>query len=223
MKWYGTNLNLSKNILINSNKARKLKTRAISISISKRANFNNTKLYLYVPSLWNFLILSRTNSINKDLIVFYSDVYFFFLPLFSKFLMTRYDQKTSVFFFFSSYNNNFTNLFWTNFKNIFYSFSRIFFKKLKFKGKGYYIYKNKRNTVAMQFGYSHIKRLFFFYTYVKFLSKTSIIIFGLSKIKINKAAFHLRSVRPINIFTGKGVRFTRQIIYRKTGKISSYR
>ncbi len=137
--------------------------------------------------------------------------------------MTRYDQKTSVFFFFSSYNNNFINLFWTNFKNIFYSFSRIFFKKLKFKGKGYYIYKNKRNTVAMQFGYSHIKRLFFFYTYVKFLSKTSIIIFGLSKIKINKAAFHLRSVRPINIFTGKGVRFTRQIIYRKTGKISSYR
>ena len=75
----------------------------------------------------------------------------------------------------------------------------------------------------MQFGYSHKKRLFFFFTYVKFLSKTSIIIFGISTLKINKASFILTNVRPINIFTSKGVRFTRQIIYKKQGKISSYR
>lgn len=75
----------------------------------------------------------------------------------------------------------------------------------------------------MQFGYSHIKRLFFFYTYVKFLSKTSIIMFGIGHTKTIKAAVVLSKVRPINIFTSKGVRFTRQVIYKKQGKISSYR
>jgi ribosomal protein L6P/L9E len=99
----------------------------------------------------------------------------------------------------------------------------IFFKKIKFKGKGYYIYKNKRNTVALQFGYSHIKRLFFFFISLKFLSKTSILFFGLNQNSVFLASKKLFSVRPLNIFTGKGMRFTRQIVYRKTGKVSSYR
>jgi hypothetical protein len=30
-------------------------------------------------------------------------------------------------------------------------------------------------------------------------------------------------IKPINIFTGKGIRFSKQIVYKKTGKISSYR
>jgi len=30
-------------------------------------------------------------------------------------------------------------------------------------------------------------------------------------------------MRPINIFTGRGVRFAKQIIYKKAGKVSSYR
>nr|AEV66653.1 rpl6_ii [Oxytricha trifallax] len=54
---------------------------------------------------------------------------------------------------------------------MFYAFSKIFFKKLKFRGKGYYVYKNKRNTVALQFGYSHIKRLFFFIILLNFYLK----------------------------------------------------
>jgi hypothetical protein len=33
----------------------------------------------------------------------------------------------------------------------------------------------------------------------------------------------IKSMRPINIFTGRGVRFSRQIIYKKVGKVSSYR
>jgi ribosomal protein L6P/L9E len=106
---------------------------------------------------------------------------------------------------------------------LFYTFTKLFFKKIKFKGKGYYIYKNFRNTIALQFGYSHIKRLYFYFTFVKFLSKTSIILFGLNLKDISLLSKKLYSVRPINIFTGKGMRFTRQIIYRKTGKISSYR
>ena len=65
--------------------------------------------------------------------------------------------------------------------------------------------------------------MFASYNYVRFLSKTSIIIYGLDKYKISKTAKMVKIVRPINIFTAKGMRFTRQILYRKTGKVSSYR
>jgi ribosomal protein L6P/L9E len=95
--------------------------------------------------------------------------------------------------------------------------------KIRFKGKGYYIYKNYRNTVAPQFGYAHRVYVYAQAVSVKFLSKTKVLLFGLSKKDILAVGRNLKIVKPINIFTGRGVRFARQIIYRKTGKVSSYR
>ena len=54
------------------------------------------------------------------------------------------------------------------------SFSRVFFIKLKFKGKGYYLYKNARNTITPQFGYAHRIYKYNYTTAVKFLSKTKV-------------------------------------------------
>jgi len=97
------------------------------------------------------------------------------------------------------------------------------FLKIKFKGKGYYIYKNKRNTITPQFGYAHRLYLYSYFTSVKFLSKTSIIIFGYQLQDLIQIGLGVKQMRPINIFTGRGVRFSRQIIYKKVGKVSSYR
>lgn len=47
--------------------------------------------------------------------------------------------------------------------------------------------------------------------------------FGVSKSDILLGSSNLKSSKPINIFTGRGVRFSKQIIYKKTGKVSSYR
>lgn len=160
---------------------------------------------------------------KSSVIFFYSNIYFFYLPINNFFVSFKHSKTSSTVSFFYFYKTNFFFTFLSYFKKCFYAFSKIFFKKLKFKGKGYYIYKNKRNTIALQFGYSHIKRLFFFYNIVKFLSKTSIVIFGLDPLLISKSSIILQRTRSINIFTGKGVRFNRQIIYRKTGKISNYR
>ena len=80
-----------------------------------------------------------------------------------------------------------------------------------------------RNTIALQFGYSHIIRLYAFFIYVKFLTKTSIIMFGINYRNLLTNSHSLFKFKPINIFTGRGLRFTRQIVYRKTGKVSSYR
>jgi ribosomal protein L6P/L9E len=175
-----------------------------------------------MPNNWSFS-LYKLISDNLFFIFFYSKIYFFFLPLNNFFISIKFNKNVSCISFLYFYKNNFFLTFFSYFKRFFYTFSKIFFRKLKFKGKGYYIYKNKRNTIALQFGYSHIKRLFFFYNFVRFLSKTSIIIFGFDSLKIAKSSIELKNTRPINLFTGKGVRFNRQIIYRKTGKISNYR
>lgn len=67
------------------------------------------------------------------------------------------------------------------------------FTKIKFKGKGYYIYKNYRNTITPQFGYSHRLYLYSFYLNILFLSKSSLIIFGLNPKDINIVATKVRS------------------------------
>ena len=106
---------------------------------------------------------------------------------------------------------------------LFYALSSVIFNKIKFKGKGYYIYKNIRNTVTPQFGHSH---RIYFYAYnvsVKFLSKTKVLVYGLSNADVLGVSHKIKRSRPINIFTGRGVRFAKQVIYKKTGKVSSYR
>ena len=52
--------------------------------------------------------------------------------------------------------------------------------------------------------------------------KTKLLIFGFIKHGIAYAAHNLRSKRCINIFTGRCVRFAKQVIYKKTGKVSSH-
>lgn len=121
------------------------------------------------------------------------------------------------------YTNNFFRLYFTELNQVFASFHRPFFKKVKFRGKGYYIYKNKRNTITPQFGYSHRLYLYSYFSSVIFLSKTSVFVFGLVKADVITTCMGIKAMRPINIFTGRGVRFSRQIIYKKVGKVSSYR
>jgi ribosomal protein L6P/L9E len=85
------------------------------------------------------------------------------------------------------------------------------------------MFKNLRNSFALQFGYSHKVRLFFFAVRAKFLNKTTILFFGHNAKNLLFAAHELYRYRAINIFTSKGIRFTKQIIYKKIGKIGSYR
>lgn len=108
-------------------------------------------------------------------------------------------------------------------EELFLKFTLPFFSKIKFRGKGYYVYKNKRNTIAPQFGYAHRLYVYSPFSTVKFLSKTKILMFGLSKRSVLVSAHALKATKPINIFTGRGVRFARQVVYKKTGKVGGYR
>lgn len=80
-----------------------------------------------------------------------------------------------------------------------------------------------RHTMTPQFGFAH-RRYFYAASFrVRFLSKTKIILFGFARNDLATFAHDFKGYKPINVFTGRGVRFARQIIYRKTGKVSLYR
>jgi len=107
-------------------------------------------------------------------------------------------------------------------KNAYYNLMSIlfkfFFKKFKFQGKGYYVYKNKRNSLAFQFNYSHKIN---FYNYNSLMSNFSKRSWLLSSFNTNDLISRVNSIirlRSINIFTNRGVRFHKQLLCLKKKK-----
>jgi hypothetical protein len=180
-------------------------------------------LFWYVPSEFNIIIIRNTQKTQIYLYVF-SKVYFVKVPLPTKLnTLPLFDTHTRVLVTDLIFINTFSKLFNTLINAFFKIFIRPFFLKLKFKGKGYYLYKSYRSTITPQFGYSHRLYVYTPFTFLTFLTKTSLVIFGLNFRKVVLVGKYLYNLRPINIFTGRGVRFSTQIVYKKSGKISSYR
>lgn len=199
---------------------RKLKRSLIKDNI--RTNYIYKELNVYIPHMWNLVILNNSKH-NSVIFRMTSSTYYANLAFkhYSSFI--TFDVYTNVITFKSLYINPYYLIFLRSFENTITSLVKPTFIKLKFKGKGYYIYKNKRNTIAPQFGYSHRLYIYSYFNMVKFLGKTKVLLFGFDRSDLLAAASLVKEKRTINIFTGRGVRFSKQVIYKKQGKVSSYR
>lgn len=200
-----------------------LKLRTLSFLIPFHKNLNYGSTSIYIPNVWSFNLLTSTKENSWKLLYLYSAAYYFKLIIPATHAKIIFDNQSSVLCLKYWLVHNYFYLYTSIITFIFYSFSRIVFTKLKFKGKGYYIYKTRRNTITPQFGHSHRIYVYAPFISIKFLSKTSIFVFGLSKRDLLETRYQIKQLKPINIFTGRGVRFTREIIYKKVGKVSSYR
>ena len=165
----------------------------------------------------------RQTSLTTCTIYLYRNQYFlnFILPPHLKFYL--FDPQTRVFSLSLPHTSYCYGYYLRTLTDLFSRFLRPYFLKIRFRGKGYYMYKNSRNTIAPQFGYAHRVYVYAQATTVRFLSKTKILLFGLSKTDIIDSGHKIKKVKSINIFTGRGIRFARQVVYKKTGKVSSYR
>lgn len=184
------------------------------------------KSYVLIPAQWRTVIFTshNVNSLQQIfLFKLFTPIYYFNFSFCLTVGYFYFCQNTHVVTFSTISQSDMSSLWKNMLNNLLFLFSSFFFHKIKFKGKGYYIYKNFRNTIAPQFGYYHKIYIYSFFNKVKFLSKTKILLFGLVKTDVLTTAFELKAKRPMNIFTGRGVRFARQIVYKKTGKVSSYR
>ena len=174
---------------------------------------------LYFPKNWQLTVISN----KTKFFCFFTQTYYFYFIVTNPYLRVFVNKQNSLLQFYCQLKTSY----WPELLNLLNyllnSFSKLFFIKLKFKGKGYYLYKNIRNTITPQFGYAHRIYKYNYTTTVKFLSKTKVFFFGLSKLDLLKLTTSLVSVRPINIYTGRGIRFAKTCIYKKVGKVSTYR
>ena len=180
--------------------------------------------YLQLLPTWEYsLVVSKNKLFKFKTLYFYTSSYFFNITLPIDFANFKFDRGSRIFFFTIRLSSNYLKPYLNLVKLIFQVFYKPLFLKLKFKGKGYYIFKNQRNTITPQFGFSHRIYVYSYSTVVKFLTKTKVFLFGLSQRDLLTSGYSIKAMRPINIFTGRGVRFSKQLIYKKTGKVSSYR
>lgn len=184
-------------------------------------NHGSKNHYIHLPTSWNLVVLK--DSLGNVKFYLTNSVYFFKVFTPRPKTSINFDKQTHSILINDSFFGNFLQFYVGLFRQVLSQFTLPFFLKLKFKGKGYAIYKNRRNTITSKLGHSHRIYIYSYFTTVKFLAKTSVIVFGLSKQDVLATGYQVRSARPMNLFTGRGVRFNRQIVYRKTGKISTHR
>ena len=221
MLWYGSAQTISFRKPFKNRLARARKfLQKINLPSYLHNNYGSKTHAIHLPTQWN---LSLLTSAKSKVIFLTNSGYFFKFALPQNNYRIFFDYQTHTLLIHDTYLGNFFQFFAKVFRRTLYQFTLPVFLKLKFKGKGYYIYKNRRNTITPQFGHSHRIYIYSYFTTVKFMSKTSVLLFGFSKNDLFKIGHQIKKARSINLFTGRGVRFNRQILYRKTGKISTHR
>ena len=220
--WYGHKNKNIKPRIARLKKITNLKSIQRNWKVPLITQLNKKTVYFHTPFKWD-AVITTNNITHVSTVLLYSPTYYFSFAIPTGHINFRYDLNTRTLITHSLYTNNFYKVFWIKFRECINLFYAPQFLKLKFKGKGYYVYKNKRNTITPQFGYAHRLYLYSYFVSVKFLSKTSIFLFGFVKSDLLTVSHTLKKMRPINIFTGRGVRFAKQVIYKKQGKVSSYR
>lgn len=208
-------------------KKRLLKTKLhgtkLALKILRPQTLSLSQTLIYVPVDWHLLSLVSKIEADKKALYLYNKVYYFKILLPKTPYSWFFDYNTRIFNSKSRFQTDTFPFYSTLLHQLLRSFFTPFFNKLKIKGKGYYVYKNGRNTITHQFGHSHRTYIYAFFLNVKFLSKTTILLLGVSKNDLILTSSTIRASKYINIFTGRGVRFAKQVIYKKTGKVSSYR
>lgn len=192
--------------------------------LTSRNSFPSHTSVFRVPAPWKLSILENKKTYpSLSILYLYNSTYFYNFAIPSSLKTFTFDENLRVlnFVHIATPYCYFSVL--RAVQLLLNTFQKPFFLKIKFRGKGYYVYKNYRQTIAPQFGYAHRVYVYAQACSVKFLSKTKILLFGLSKKEVASTGHAIRRVKPINIFTGRGIRFARQIIYKKTGKVSTYR
>lgn len=105
-----------------------------------------------------------------------------------------------------------------NLQNIILGVSQRFSKMLIVEGIGYKFQLDK-NRLILNMGYSHlIERIVPQNLDVSVESFNKLIIRGINKQEVGLFASEIRKIRPPEPYKGKGIRYEKEVILRKTGK-----
>jgi len=106
---------------------------------------------------------------------------------------------------------------------VIYTMLRLWYTKITFKGKGFKIKKRRRTkTIKFFFYHSHLNAVIFKKSKLKQKKKNKIIVKFWNYMNYKKTEATVTAVRGLNIFTKRGLRISRQLVFKKTGKKSNY-
>jgi len=183
--------------------------------------------------LFNNYLVIAFNSINVSILKYkcYYYLKFYYLKTNKYMLLPLSNHISITTFFVTIYFQNDINLY----KNYFYylkfmlqSWDRFVSKKIKYRYKGSWIYLRKRklNSIIIEFGRSHHVYLMLFgnlyFRKKRLLAAHLFSIYGVNITELFFNAFAIRSVRCFNMYTLRGIRFSRQKFYKRVGKVSKY-
>lgn len=175
-----------------------------------------------IPLGWQYVAFKNREKPLYKFFYYSKNYYISFGLLTATKTSVKIDTSSAIIMFYSYFVNGGFHLFWKWLKKVLYTTTYKYALRIIFKGKGYYLYRNKRNTLTPQFGYAHRMFFYSYFTRIVYLRKTKFVFHSSSFYDLRVAGHGLISLRPINIFTGRGVRFRKQTVYKKDGKISTY-
>jgi ribosomal protein L6P/L9E len=182
----------------------------------------NNKITLNLPPFLNIKILNNNNKLNK-IIYIYNNIYYIYFKINSKKNTIYYNfEINSINISLFIINKNIIKN--TNYLSTFLkSLNIYFFFKIKFKGKGYRIRFYKKNKIVkFYFGKSHPAIFFFKNIILKKVSKYKFVIKGKNLNSLKTTSLEISKIKPSNIYTLRGLRLSRQKIYKRKGKKGSY-
>jgi hypothetical protein len=171
----------------------------------------NNSLTIYLLPNMHFLII-KSNS--QQFIYIYNNFFFFFICInnykyyFNKILNIL--ELNSICLNNSLHISKYLN-------NFLFSWDHIFTKKIIFSGKGFKIRK-KQNFIFLFFNRAHASLLICNSLIAKKIHKHKMLFFFKNEIIYKNTLKFLIDIRPANIFTKRGLRFSRQMMWKRKGK-----
>ena len=111
---------------------------------------------------------------------------------------------------------------------IIFTWTSFIVKKIKFKHKitWFYIKRNCSQLVKFKLGFSHMVLAFLpdvrVRRHKKYLRYHTLVIWGLNPYFVNLTVRHIYCLQPVNTFTLRGFRYSRQRLFKRVGKVNKY-
>lgn len=189
----------------------------------------NNKIILFVPNNLNVIIgisdkLTNNHQIKNNGVsfIYIYNINFTFTILCDS--NNFYINNTTSTILFST--NTITSISYINYlQNFIKSLSYYFIKKIKFNGKSYRIEKSNQiinSYFELKFGHAINSYLYVKNLKIQQSKKTKLFFWFINVKKVNKILKSILCLRFWNSYTQRGLRFNKQLIYKRQGKKSSY-
>jgi len=175
---------------------------------------------LNIPITFNIIVIESKKNKNDLTIILYNNLYSVNLVNNKKNIRINLESYSIRMKFGYNFDNNYNIKLFNNFIKTFESY---FFLKIKFKGKGFKIKFNKKlKLIKFYFGRSHITFFKLKTLKLKKITKYKFLLKNLNFNKLKKKASEMTYIKPVNVYTLRGIRLSRQFIRKRKGKKSSY-